>query len=118
VVYERFNKRGISLEKHRCGQCQAPLTYLGRFNVDGTASKQRAPSGFPLFVKAHFARVRASMAAAAVAVAPGGRVAHGDVMKELSCQFRSLQMHGTPDAGADADVDAGAAVIDLCGECD
>ena len=90
LLYQRFNKRGINPDKHLCGECMSPLEYLGKFNIDGTPHRARAPGGFTLYVKEHFASVRRELLGVA-AQDRGGAVAvvsHGEVMRALSHRFK------------------------------
>lgn len=74
-IYGRHSKNGIDITKQACGKCRCTLMYLGKFDNDGTAVKERKATAFSLFVKENFARVKSS--------APKG-ASHGDIMRQLS----------------------------------
>lgn len=63
MVYSRHSKKGIDVGRHRCGQCQGRLEYVGAFNIDGSRKKEREANGFSLFVKENFDAVKIQMSA-------------------------------------------------------
>jgi predicted SprT family Zn-dependent metalloprotease len=54
IMYARHSKNSIDITKHRCGKCKSKLKYLGNFNTNGTPKKERAATGFSLFVKENY----------------------------------------------------------------
>jgi len=62
ISYNRHSKKGVDVDRSRCGVCRSQIVFKGAFNADGTPKKQREPSAFSLFVSENFAKVRASHA--------------------------------------------------------
>lgn len=90
-MFTRHTKKGIDLTRSKCGKCQCSLFYVGSFSQDGKAQKVRTTSGFSLFVKENFARVKAGLDDSAK---------HGEIMRELSRIYKltsSLQLDGAVD---------------------
>ena len=69
------HSNSIDVHKQACGICSGKLNFLGKFGLDGTPAKARAPTQFSLFVKTHFADAKRTC---------GKDATHGDVMKHLS----------------------------------
>ena len=63
-----------------CSACEGRLLLLGKFQADGTPAKQRAPSGFSLFVRDHFSAVKS-------AAKPG--TPHKEIMQTLSNKWKN-----------------------------
>lgn len=58
-VYTRHSK-SIDTARMRCGRCRGALVFVGKFQVDGTPARTRAPAAFSLFVQQNFASVKAA----------------------------------------------------------
>ena len=65
-----------------CALCVFPFSFLTCSAFELQSDTSKAASGFALFVKENFKRVKASM--------PIG-CRHGDVMSQLSCEYRDLK---------------------------
>eukprot|EP00891_Asterochloris_glomerata_P001488 jgi/Astpho2/1488/e_gw1.00026.148.1_t len=78
-IYKRHSN-SINVEKQVCSACEGRLLLLGKFQADGTPSKQRAPSGFSLFVRDHFSAVKS-------AAKPG--TPHKEIMQTLSNKWKN-----------------------------
>ena len=63
-----------------CSSCRGQLQALGRFNVDGTPAKARAPSQYSLFVKDNFASQKQKC---------GPGTPHKDVMQALATSWKA-----------------------------
>lgn len=79
-IYGRHSK-SIDTTKQGCGACSGRLNLLPKLNADGTPRKARKPTAFSLHVKDNFGKVKRAN--------PGST--HGDIMKLLSAQFKSLK---------------------------
>ncbi len=73
-VYGRHSN-SIDTSKQGCGICSGKLTFLGKFNADGTPCKPKAASKFSLYVKENYKRTKQGLGAGAD---------HAQVMKVLS----------------------------------
>jgi predicted SprT family Zn-dependent metalloprotease len=72
------HSKSIDCDKKCCGKCRGRLILL-----QASAASKRPPTAFSLFVKEHFKEVKDGMA---------GGTSHGDVMKELSLQFKATKI--------------------------
>jgi predicted SprT family Zn-dependent metalloprotease len=81
VEYKRHSKKGIDVDRHRCGKCRSKIEFKGAFNADNTPRKVKAATGFSLFVQEHFKEVKAAKNRL------GGTKSHKEVMQELSAMY-------------------------------
>ena len=81
VEYKRHSKKGIDVDRHRCGKCRSKIEFKGAFNADMTPRKSKAATGFSLFVQDHFKVVKAKKNRL------GGTKSHKEVMQELSAMY-------------------------------
>jgi hypothetical protein len=97
--YGRHSK-SIDTEKSGCGRCRGRLKLQPRLKVDGTPAKPRAASGFSLYVKAHYARVKAA----------NSRLNQAEIMRVLGAEYKGKQKQpsATMMVGADGDEDDAA----------
>lgn len=91
TVVKRHSK-SIDLQRQGCGRCGGRFEFLGGFKRDGTPMKQRKASGFSLYLKKHFSRVRAQQAQAS----------HGDVMRTISRMWKEEKNGTAADASGAA----------------
>ena len=63
-----------------CGVCGGKLQLQPRLKADGTPVAKRAPAGFSLYVKEHFADLKAGL--------PLG-TSHGEVMRALAARYKT-----------------------------
>ena len=77
-IYGRHSN-SIDVGKKVCGVCKGRLSFLGRFDRNGTPAKRRQPTAFNIFVKENFA---------ATMKARGPGTASSDVMKELTVKWK------------------------------
>ena len=83
----RFGRHSASIDvtKKVCGRCKGKLT-LTRLNADGTPAKERAASGFALYVKNHYAET----------VARNPTTPRKDIMSIVATNYKaSKSMAGT-----------------------
>ena len=84
--------KSVDLDAARCPRCMGRLTLLGTFHRDGTQAKQREPSAFAVYVKAHFSALKARLPAAT----------HKELMGELGRRFREEKAANAISNGAGA----------------
>jgi predicted SprT family Zn-dependent metalloprotease len=100
VEYTRHSKKGIDVDRHRCGKCRSKIKFLGAFNADKTPRKTAKATGFSLFVQENFATVKSKLS-------KKGQT-HKDVMQELSRMYAQSKSAATPkkaeDGGGDSAV--------------
>ena len=97
VEYKRHSKKGVDVDRHRCGKCRSKIEFKGAFNSDNTPRKIKAATGFSLFVQEHFKDVKAAKNKL------GGTKSHKEVMQELSAMYAAKKV------GKDKENDANAA---------
>ena len=106
LEYNRHSKKGIDVDRHRCGKCRSKIEFQGQFEADGlTPKKVRAASGFSLFVQNHFKKVKNMPSKL------GGQRTHKEIMQELSRMYHSEKLNKST-----AEEKEGKEVIDLVGD--
>jgi predicted SprT family Zn-dependent metalloprotease len=118
-LYSR-SKMSIDVRRHVCGACRGRLLFQGRFTADGGAlleagpaappssalKVKRPPNAFGLFVKEHYAEVKASSSS---------RLRHAEVMTLLSARWRAAKNAGGGGGGDDDEQEAEASAPALVG---
>ena len=82
--YTRHSKKGIDLERHRCGICKSKLEYLGYCNAEGAIRQPRSASGFSAYVKENFATTKLQL----TKKSKTKTISHAEIMKELARTYK------------------------------
>lgn len=83
IMYSRHSKKGIDINRHRCGQCKSRLEYLGNFTSDGKLKQTRECNGFSKYVKENFSEMKKQLSKG------NKNIATTDVMKRLGAEYKS-----------------------------
>eukprot|EP01062_Namystynia_karyoxenos_P066929 TRINITY_DN60845_c0_g1_i1.p1 TRINITY_DN60845_c0_g1~~TRINITY_DN60845_c0_g1_i1.p1 ORF type:complete len:554 (+),score=118.59 TRINITY_DN60845_c0_g1_i1:85-1746(+) len=100
--YRRHSK-SIDVARQRCGICRGHLELQGRFSAGGTPAKQRAASGFSLFVKEHIGQVIA------------GGTPRGEAMRVVAARWEATKKQQQRASGDSLTMTPPSRVLDVEG---
>lgn len=86
IMYSRHSKKGIDINRHRCGQCKSRLEYMGNFTSDGKLKQVRECNGFSKYVKEHFSAMKKQLSK------EYRNISTSDIMKRLGVEYQSQKV--------------------------
>ncbi len=86
IMYSRHSKKGIDINRHRCGQCKSRLEYMGNFTSDGKLKQARECNGFSKYVKENFSAMKKQLNK------ENKNMSTSDIMKRLGTEYQSQKV--------------------------
>jgi predicted SprT family Zn-dependent metalloprotease len=109
AVFQRQSK-SIDVDKQVCGKCKGRLIEINvpkkgenKAYIDRTPKKQKALSGYALFVKEHSSQVRSRIALDRMITGSTTTVSQAEVMKECAILWHEWKKSSRPDSEPSSD---------------
>ena len=109
AVFQRQSK-SIDVDKQVCGKCKGRLIEINvpkkgeiKSNIDRTPKKQKALSGYALFVKEHSSQVRSRIELDRMMIGSTMTVSQAEVMKECAVLWHEWKKNSRPESEPSSD---------------